>query len=181
MTNFDITETSEPWVIFVPQGMVEVHRQLSVLEAKGGRVHRFDSRDLMTAQGVYRSFAETLQFPDYFGMNWDAVVDCLDSLCGAVTGSGVGMAAVVHDADPLLDAEHLPLFVSVLCQGADRANSAVDLDGFAWDRPAMPEHFVFEFRDFDSEKIALRVEQQDLTITRGNGFIAAALNPDEWH
>jgi RNAse (barnase) inhibitor barstar len=180
MTSFDITGTSDPWVVFVPQGVAEIHRQLSRLEAKGGHVHHFDSSDLMTEQGIYRSFAEALQFPDYFGRNWDALVDCLDDLCGAVTG-GVGIVGVIHDADQLLDAEHFPLFVSVLCQGADRANSSVDLDGFPLDRPAIAEHFILEFRKFDREKVALRVGQPDLTVTTGDRFVAAALNPEEWH
>ncbi|CAM5504931.1 barstar family protein [Streptomyces purpurascens] len=180
MTVIDITGTSEPWTIFVPQGDVEIHRQLSKLEARGGRVHHFDSRDLLTEEAVCRSFADTLRFPGYFGRNWDALVDCLDDLCGEVTG-GVGIAGVIHDADRLLDAEHFPLFVSVLCQGADRANSAVDLDGFALDRPAIAEHFVFEFSAFDRERVAQQVEQPDLTVTRGEGFVAAALCPEAWH
>ncbi|WP_267880775.1 barstar family protein [Streptomyces sp. HGB0020] len=74
----------------------------------------FDGRALMTEQGIFSSFAKALQFPSYFGRNWDAMVDCLDDLCGAVTG-GVGIAVVVHDADQLLETEHFPLFVSVLC------------------------------------------------------------------
>lgn len=180
MTGFDITSTSEPWVVFVPQGDAEVRRQLSDLEANGGRVCRLDSRALLTEHGVYAAFAEGLQFPGYFGRNWDAMVDCLDDLCGAVTG-GVGVAVVIDEADRLLETEHFPLFVSVLCQGADRANSAVDLDGFPLDRPAVAEHFVLEFRDFDPEKIALRVSQPDLTVTTGDGFVGAALDPDEWH
>ncbi|MGA5893956.1 barstar family protein [Streptomyces venetus] len=180
MTGFDITGTSEPWAIFVPQGEAAVQQQLSRLEAMGGRVYRFESSDLTTEEGVYRSFAEALRFPGYFGRNWDALVDCLDDLCGEVTG-GVGIAGVVQDADRLLPAEHFPLFVSVLCQGADRANSAVDLDGFPLDRPAIAEHFVFEFREFDREKVASRIEQADLIVTTGDGFVAAALNPDEWH
>ncbi|OUD02841.1 barstar family protein [Streptomyces swartbergensis] len=180
MTGFDITGTSEPWVIFVPRGEAAAQQQLSWLESKGGRIHHFDSHDLVTEEGIYRSFAEVLQFPGYFGRNWDAMVDCLDDLCGEVTG-GVGIAGVIHDADRLLEAEHFPLFVSVLCQGADRANSAVDLDGFPLDRPAVAEHFVFEFREFDREKVALRIEQNDLTVTTGETFVAAALNPEEWH
>ncbi|MFF3344695.1 barstar family protein [Streptomyces sp. NPDC002779] len=180
MTGFDITGTSEPWVVFVPETDVEVPRQLSGLESKGGQVYHLDSRELMTEQGIYGAFAQALQFPGYFGRNWDAMVDCLDDLCGAVT-RGVGIAVVVDEADRLLDTEHFPLFVSVLCQGADRANSAVDLDGFPQDRPAVAEHFVFRFRDFDSERIALRVGQPDLTLTKEDGFVGAALNPDEWH
>jgi hypothetical protein len=96
-----------------------------------------------------------------------------------VTG-GVGAAGVIHDADRLLEAAHFPLFVSVLCQGADRANSAVDLDGCPLDRPAVDEYFVFEFRGFDARAIARRVEQRDLTVTVGDGFVAAGLDPEEW-
>ena len=62
-------------VVFVPQGAAEVRRQLAGLEAKWGQVHHFDSRELMTEQGIHRSFAEVLQFPGYFGRNWDALVD----------------------------------------------------------------------------------------------------------
>ncbi|MFH8613252.1 barstar family protein [Streptomyces sp. NPDC018029] len=72
------------------------------------------------------------------------------------------------------DALVAPLFVSVLCQGADRANSAVDLDGDPLDRPAIAEHFVFEFNEFDPEKIALRVRQPDLIVTVGDGFVAVS-------
>ncbi|MFI7012683.1 barstar family protein [Streptomyces sp. NPDC050164] len=179
MTSFDIGGTAEPWAIFVPQREAEFRRQLSELEATGGHVYHFDSRDLLTEEAVCRSFAETLRFSGYFGRNWDALVDCLDDLCGDVTG-GVGIVGVIRDADRLLEAEHFPLFVSVLCQGADRANSAVDLDGFALDRPAIAEHFVFEFRAFDRDRIAQRVEQPDLTVTTGERFVAAALRPEGW-
>ncbi|WP_328873149.1 barstar family protein [Streptomyces sp. NBC_00287] len=160
--------------------MSEVHRVLRELEARGGRVHHVDSRHLMTERGIYDTFAEVLQFPGYFGRNWDALVDCLDDLCGAVTG-GVGVAVVIDEADRLLATEHFPLFVSVLCQGTDRANSTVDLDGFPLDRPAIAEYFVFEFGEFDGERIARRVGQPDLTITAGDGYVAAALNPEVWH
>ncbi|MGW1053947.1 barstar family protein [Streptomyces sp. NPDC002521] len=180
MISVDLTGTSGPWVVFVPQKTAEIDRQLSGLKAKGGRVYHFDSADLMTEQGVYRAFAEVLQFPGYFGRNWDALVDCLDDLCGAVTG-GVGIACVIHEADRLLEAEHFPLLVSVLCQGADRANSAVDLDGMPLDRPALAEHFVLEFHDFDPDKVVAQVAQPDLIVTTGVGFVAAALNPEEWH
>jgi RNAse (barnase) inhibitor barstar len=169
-------------VIFVPGGVgaPEVRQELSALEADGGRVFHFDARALMTEQEIFSSFADALQFPGYFGRNWDAMVDCLDDLCGAVTG-GVGIAVVVHDADQLLKAEHFPLFVSVLCQGADRANSAVDLDGFPLDRPALSEHFVFEFREFDPEQIAARIRQPDLIVKAEDRFVGAALDPEEWH
>ncbi|WP_419796423.1 barstar family protein [Streptomyces fuscus] len=163
-----------------PSGAPEVCRRLGELEARGGRVRRVDSVGLMTEIGVYGTFAELLQFPAYFGCNWDAMVDCLDDLCGAVTG-GVGVAVVIEGADRLLEAEHFPLFVSVLCQGADRANSAVDLDGFPLDRLAIEQYFVFEFGEFDAERITRRLEQPDLTVAKGHGCVSAVLDPAVWH
>ncbi|UIR18829.1 barstar family protein [Streptomyces spinosirectus] len=174
--------SSRARVLFVPGGVgaSEIWQELSALEAGGGRVFHFDAHALMTEQEIFSSFAKVLQFPGYFGRNWDAMVDCLDDLCGAVTG-GVGIAVVVHDADQLLETEHFPLFVSVLCQGADRANSAVDLDGFPLDRPALSEQFVFEFREFDHEEIAARIRQPDLIVNVEDRFVGAALDPEEWH
>ncbi|WND35733.1 barstar family protein [Streptomyces sp. BB1-1-1] len=182
MTDLKLTGTSEPWVFCLPQreGASAICAQLSELETQGGRVYRFDSHDLATEQGVHRSFAAALQFPKYYGRNWDALVDCLDDLCGEVTG-GTGVAGIVHGTDRLLDAEHFPLFVSVLCQGAARANSSVDADGCLSDRPAVSQHFVFEFSDFNPGRIALRLSRPDLTVTTGDGFVAASLNPQEWY
>ncbi|MFH8495804.1 hypothetical protein [Streptomyces coeruleorubidus] len=45
------------------------------------------------------------------------------------------------------------------------------------DRPTIAEHFVFEFCEFDRQKAALRIERDDLTVTTGDKFVAAALNP----
>ncbi|MFF3344692.1 barstar family protein [Streptomyces sp. NPDC002779] len=141
-----MSEASGWDVVFVARGTAEVHRRLQELEEAGGRVLRLDSRDLMTEQGIYDTFAEALLFPAYFGRNWDAMVDCLDDLCGAVTG-GVGVAAVIGEADRLLEADHFSLF---------------EFD---------------ELNEFDRERIARRVAHPDLTITVGEGFVAAALNP----
>ncbi|MEU9736550.1 barstar family protein [Streptomyces sp. NPDC048002] len=134
---------------------------------------------MLTEQGVCDAFAASLRFPGYFGRNWDALVDCLDDLCGAVS-NGVGVAGVIHGADALLAAPHFPLFVSVLCQGADRATSAVDLDGCPLERPAIEQFFVFEFASFDAERIAWRALHPDLTITMGEGCVVAALDPRVW-
>ncbi|MEU6566531.1 hypothetical protein AB0C39_12815 [Streptomyces parvulus] len=71
--------------------------------------------------------------------------------------------------------------MSVLRQGAERANSSLDLDGFPLDRPAIAGHFVFEFRAFDPGRVGRLVEQPDLILTQGDGFVAAALDPAEWH
>ncbi|MET8684229.1 barstar family protein [Streptomyces sp. NPDC004732] len=180
MSAFDATGTAPPWVIFVPRGTTQIQQQLSALQSAGGHTYRFAASALLTEQDIHRTFATTLQFPGYYGRNWHALVDCLDDLCGAVTGR-IGLAAVITDADQLLNAPFFPLLVSVLCQAADRANASTDLDGFPLDRPPIAEHFIFEFSDFDGERITRTVSQPDLTVTTGDAFVAAELNPDEWH
>ncbi|MFD8724485.1 hypothetical protein ACFV2H_42640 [Streptomyces sp. NPDC059629] len=51
------------------------------------------------------------------------------------------------------------------------------------------EHFVLEFleflefqefQEFDRESIVLRAGQPDPAVTRGDGFVAAALDPGVW-
>ncbi|MBK6013489.1 barstar family protein [Streptomyces sp. MBT53] len=137
MTAYDFTRREEPWVVIAPQGDQLLARQLVALEERGGLVFRVPAEELATPEGVFAAFARTLEFPGYFGRNWDAMVDCLDDLHGSWHG-GRGIAVVIDDADLLLEADHLRLFVSVLCQAAARANSAVDSDGDPWDRPHRP-------------------------------------------
>ncbi|MER8039818.1 barstar family protein [Streptomyces hydrogenans] len=156
-----------------------LRRQLGALEGRGGRVYDFQARDLRREEDVFRVFAERLEFPSYFGWNWDAMVDCLDDLCGEVTG-GVGIAGVIHGADSLIDSDGLELFVSVLCQGAARANSDVDLDGDPLDRPAISQHFVFLLDGRDAVEFTGKVDHPDLTVVEDEGFVTVTLNPEVW-
>ncbi|WP_327255362.1 barstar family protein [Streptomyces sp. NBC_01244] len=74
--------------------------------------------DLTDGASVCDAFARAAGVPTgYFGWNWDALVDSLDDLHDAVTG-GVGLLMVVHGADALLGADHLKVFVTMLCLAA---------------------------------------------------------------
>lgn len=48
---------------------------------------------------LLRGLAEAMRFPDYFGMNWDAVIDCLRDLDDRVPAEGYVL--FVHQADGL--------------------------------------------------------------------------------
>ncbi|MFJ3662277.1 barstar family protein [Streptomyces sp. NPDC090119] len=139
----------------------------------------FQAEDLLREEDVFRVFAQQLKFPGYFGRNWDAMVDCLDDLCADVTG-GVGMVGMIHGADVLLDSESLKLLVSVLCQGADRANSDVDLDGEALDRPAIAQHFFFALDEVEAVDFVGKLEHPDLTVVSDQEFVTVTLNPEVW-
>lgn len=50
------------------------------LAAAGWELHRLEGSRIRTATDLFDSCAETLQFPAYFGFNWDAFADCLADL-----------------------------------------------------------------------------------------------------
>ncbi|MFJ4989113.1 barstar family protein [Streptomyces sp. NPDC088732] len=120
--------------------------ELSELVERGGLVFRIDGRELIHPMALFRVFARELSFADYFGHNWDALADCLQDWHGPGHGE-LDVAVVIDDADGLLDADFLGLFVSVLCQAAWQANLRLDADGMAdVTTPRFALHFVFALR-----------------------------------
>ncbi len=77
--------------------------------------------------------------------------------------------------------ECLRLFVSVLCQGAARANSAVDLDGDPLDRPAIVQHFVFLLDKLDASDCTAAIDHPDLVVTDYAEYTTVTLNPEVWY
>lgn len=177
---FDVSNPVAPWVIFGPEGAPEFDEQIAALRAKGGRVYHFDARDMPDLAGVCDQFADKLSFPGYFGRNWDALVDCLDDLHGHVTG-GVGLVCVIHNADVLLDSDHVRDLVGTLCLAADRANTEFDLDGELRYRPVVVEHFVFLLDEVDAAAFAPLIEEPDDVVAAVDGvFATAALDLAAW-
>jgi RNAse (barnase) inhibitor barstar len=54
---------------------------------------------IRTRDDLLRGIADAMQFPDYFGMNWDAVIDCLRDL--ADRHPAEGYVLFVHAAEGL--------------------------------------------------------------------------------
>lgn len=85
-----------------------------------------------------------LQFPDYFGANWDALDECLSDMEWLKPCKGI--VIVIHDAEQVLideSAEQLEVFVSVLRSASNEYSRPVER-GEEWDRPATPFHVVLQ-------------------------------------
>jgi hypothetical protein len=67
------------------------------------------SAGIKSKNQLLRCFQERLRFP-YFGMNWDALQDCLRDL----SWLGEGEILIVHDDLPLLPPKDLKIYLSVL-------------------------------------------------------------------
>ncbi|WP_411153125.1 barstar family protein [Streptomyces sp. A30] len=131
-----------PWVVFTASNDPWVTAETAALQKQSGIPFRLDGRELLQPASLFRAFARELSFLGYFGHNWDALVDCLHDWHGPGHGNR-DVAVLIDDADDLLGAEFLGLFVSVLCQAAWAANFQLDADGIPYeDRPPFALHFV---------------------------------------
>ena len=78
----------------------EVSSQLRTsLESAAVAVFDLDGGSIRSKDDLLRAIAVAMQFPEYFGMNWDAVVDCLRDLADRMPAEG--HVLFVHAADRL--------------------------------------------------------------------------------
>lgn len=102
-----VTGAEDPWLA----------AELATFRQRNGREVRLNAAELLEPATLFWAFAREMSFPDYFGHNWDALVDCLSDPSLHTSNTAV----LVDDADLLLGTQHLGLFVAVLCQAAGRA------------------------------------------------------------
>ncbi|MGW1892329.1 barstar family protein [Streptomyces sp. NPDC002004] len=177
MTAPSLTQLESPWVVFTSRNDPWVTAETAALHERGGLVFRLDGRDLLEPVSLFRAFARELAFPEYFGHNWDALVDCLHDWHGQQSA-----AIFIDDADELLGAEFLGLLVSVLCQAAWKANLQLDADGIPHeDRAPFALHFVFllahtppaAFEEAASNGV-------DVAVALEHGCLTATLTGADW-
>jgi hypothetical protein len=105
--------------------------------AAGALVRVLPARRMPTLPALYARFAQTWDFPDYFGHNPSALEDCLTDLAWAPAPTYV---CVIDRAEELLIDEPpqvLALLVDLLSRVGAFWGTPVAL-GEPWDRPARP-------------------------------------------
>src|SRR5262245_57105208 len=71
----------------------------TALQSAGIASFDLDGAPLRTRDDLLRGIANAMQFPEYFGMNWDAVIDCLRDL--ADEHPAEGYVLFLHAAERL--------------------------------------------------------------------------------
>lgn len=123
--------------------------------ASGMVVRTLRGRKMRTAQGVMDEVGAALQFPSYFGENWDALDECLSDLDWMLPVAS--LVLLLQNSELVLadgNAEELQTFVSILRQAVSTFAEPVEL-GEVWDRPAIPFHVVLQ-ADVDDAQLASR-------------------------
>ena len=106
------------------------------------------SKRCMTRERLFQEWAAALQFPSYFGENWDAFEECLSDLEWLPAG---GLVLFITRADLLLDQspeEDLDTLGDILIAAAKDWRSS---------HPLAPFHLVFHAEPQDETKARQRL------------------------
>jgi hypothetical protein len=139
-TGFDPLRATAPWLLRWVAGDAEAHTALWRLrgDAAGKDVFIGSLRGwtMRERQGVFQQFGALLQFPRYFGGNWNAFADCLRDLDWLHAN---GFLLVLLDAGDVLcdgDPDEFGLLLRLLEQSAESFAAATEL------RPPLPFHVL---------------------------------------
>lgn len=96
---------------------------------------------MRTPRGLFDEVAAALQFPHYFGENWDAFNECIADW--DMLPAGEGYVIVITEPDQVLaeTGKDLAWFAASLTSASKTWGQPIEL-GEWWDRPAVPFHVV---------------------------------------
>lgn len=86
------------------------------------------SKDISTKAELLSAIAAELDFPEYFGGNWDALWDCLADLSWIPELTIV----VAHERAPRLEPEELATYLGLLQSAAEIKRRKANCDLLAW-------------------------------------------------
>jgi RNAse (barnase) inhibitor barstar len=123
-----------------------------------GVVGRLRGREMRTKAALFDEFAAALQFPDYFGRNWDALDECLNDLSWL---PGRAYLLLVSDALAVLSEERPEAFATLVAvlQRAGEEWAHRKLEGNPWDRPPTPFHVILRCEDDEREALVERLRK----------------------
>jgi hypothetical protein len=156
-----LTRPAPPWFYLLAAAPDDARDALRALERPTGArlaVRFVRGRKARTADAFFDEAAAALQFPDYFGENWDAFHDCVDDLAWLHADAVV---LGLLDADRLLAAEEPAKHLAkVLKEVAARRNKP------AGKKAVRPFHVVFQAAPAAAPAVAERWQALGLTLER---------------
>src|SRR5262245_19281893 len=147
--NTHLQSTRAPWtsLVIVPAGK---RAESLVRPPKGYALKVIKGRHCQTPAKLFAECAQVLEFPDYFGQNWDALEECLADLEWL---SAKGYILLITDAEGLLpdDQEEYETFLEILRDAGEAWGSGQTGTGA---RRATPFHVLFAVSEQEKAKRA---------------------------
>ncbi len=158
-----------PWVsLLVAKGKRPPTSQLPV--PAGFVLRTLSGKKCKTKDGLLTEFAQALEFPDYFGRNWDALEECLTDLEWL---PGRGYVFCITDAEHVLagDDEEYETLLEILSDAGEAWAAARTNDRGG---RGVPFHVVFVTSDTERAKrkhwhVPLLEADRQSTTRRGKG------------
>lgn len=118
---------------------------------------------MKTTTTLDNEFSAALQFPSYFGGNWDAFDECISDL-EWLPGDGY-ILAINDTQDLLLDesCKQLSILLKILINNFEEWSKPLDLNE-AWGREAKPFHFLFQYEEQYRDVVRERFKEVGLNI-----------------
>lgn len=153
-----VTRAEEPWFHLVIGSPDDLSNAVRAVERTGKTTARVvRGKHATTETAFFNECAAALQFPLYFGENWDAYHDCMLDLAWL---EAHGCTLVIADALHLLEkakAEALSQFVQIITEAAQQ-----------WNKLAKPKpfHVVFHAKPAEEAAVKTRFQAAGLAITK---------------
>jgi RNAse (barnase) inhibitor barstar len=132
-----------PWLLLLETTPAHAYEFAWRAAAAGPGVRVLRGRKMRTEANLYDEFGAALQFPDYFGENWDALNECITDLSWVPAQRYVlvlvDAVAVLADTPP----RSLEVLTRILEHAGEEWARPISV-GEAWDRPAVPFHVVLQ-------------------------------------
>lgn len=161
-----LIQADEPWILKSTVNGDNARALEQTLADDGVTARVLSGTRARTTRELMDEFASQLEFPEYFGHNWNALADCLTDLSWL---NGLAYVIAIDQAGYLLEHEPentLILFLRLMNDVCEQWAAPVNL-GEDWDRPATPFHLLLcdspeHFSAFRARIGAATVEIPDL-------------------
>jgi RNAse (barnase) inhibitor barstar len=137
----------------LPSDACEFARSIQQAPGRQAIVRLIRGAKSRTSAALFDEFGAALQFPDYFGENWDALFDCL---CDLEWLPADAYLLALTDGELVLEREpkQFKSLVEVLGNAAEEWAKAEDSQGVA-----RPFHILFQCRTDRSAQVEARLRE----------------------
>jgi RNAse (barnase) inhibitor barstar len=158
-----LVKPAPPWILRLASEAIHPLETEWTLAEYGITARALNGAKMRTKGALFDEFASRLEFPSYFGHNWDALNECLADLSWL---PGSAYTVVIGQASFLLDNEkqnEFETFLRVIGYVAEEWSGPVDVGEF-WDRPETPFHLLFHEAPDNLPALRARLRQANVDI-----------------